>query len=59
MLTFTAIVVGLMLVSWFGRVTAVKVKDGGDIIAVAVGLAGIGLVVWQFFFRMLPAVWGE
>ncbi len=58
MLTLTAILVGLLLLGTFGRVCKTKMRDGSDVLSVLLGLAMIGVVVWQFYFRMLPLAWG-
>ncbi len=59
MLTLTAILIGLCLLSWAGRVTAKPVYKGGDVVSAVVSLTLVGLVVWQFYFVMLPAAWGN
>jgi len=56
-LTLTAILVGLCLLKWATDVFEKKVSDGGDIAAVLVAVVLIGVVVWQFYFVMLPAAW--
>lgn len=59
MLTLTAILIGLCLLSWIGRVAAKPVCKGGDVVSAVVSLTLVGLVVWQFYFVMLPAAWGN
>jgi hypothetical protein len=58
MLTFTAVMIGLLLMGSTVRSFNNKVETGWDMVAIIVGLATTALVVWQFYFVMLPLAWG-
>ena len=58
MLTFTAIVIGLMIFERVVGVLGTKIRNGWDLLGVLLALAFDGVIVWQFFFRMLPLAWG-
>lgn len=58
MLTFTAVMIGLLLLGSTVRSFNNKVETGWDMVAVIVGLAMIAVMVWQFYFVMLPLAWG-
>lgn len=58
MLTLTEILVGLMLLVGLSRMADRKMRSGLDVIAAFGDLCLTGVVVWQFYFVMLPAAWG-
>lgn len=59
MLTLTAIMVGLMLLGGLVRQLDMKMDKGVNVFLLLVGLGIDAVVVWQFYFVMLPAAWGN
>ena len=59
MLTFTAIMIGLLLLGGLARQFEMKMDKGINVFLFLIGLGMDAVVVWQFYFVMLPAAWGN
>jgi hypothetical protein len=58
MLTLTAILFGLMVLGNLSRLLDRKMDKGSDVLGLMLGIALHGIMVWQFYFRLLPLAWG-